>query len=93
VQHCAATEGANNDPEPDAWPVDFNDDRLVNGQDTGRFGGPFGSYNHTVAQGPFGPPGNELPGERFDFNGNGLINGQDLGRFAPFFGLACTATG
>jgi hypothetical protein len=92
-QHCAATAGANNDLLPDAWPVDFNDDRIVNGQDTGKYGGPFGSYNKNVSQGPFGPPGGEIPGERFDFSGNGLINGQDIGRFQNFFGKTCTLTG
>ena len=89
AQHCAATVTPNDEPTPDAWPADFNDDRTANGQDTGKFGGPFGSFNKLVSQGPFGPPGDELPGERFDFNGNGIINGQDTGKYQAYFNKTC----
>lgn len=87
--HCAADGTANNESGPDANPPDFNDDRLFNGQDTGKFGGPFGSYNKPVSAGPFGPLGSELPGERFDFNGNGIINGQDTGKYQAYFNKTC----
>jgi len=93
TQQCAATEGPNNDPAPDANPMDFNDDRIFNGQDSGKFGGPFGSFNKMVNQGPFGPPGSQLPGQRFDFNGNGIINGQDTGKYQSYFNRVCTVTG
>lgn len=89
-QHCAATPTANDEPSPDAWPADFNDDRAINGQDTGKFGGPFGAGNHLVSQGPFGPPGEELPGKRFDFNGDGAINGQDAGKYQAYYNKTCT---
>lgn len=86
---CAATGAANDEAGPDAMPPDFNDDRVINGQDTGKFGGPFGSYNKTVAQGPFGPPGQELPGVRFDFSGDGIISGQDTGKYQAYFNKTC----
>ena len=93
LRHCAATTGANNEPLPDAMPQDFNDDQLINGQDTGKFGGPFGSFNKLVSAGPFGPSGNQLPGERFDFNGNGIINGQDTGKYQAYYNKVCVPSG
>jgi hypothetical protein len=86
VLHCSATAGANNDPTPDADPMDFNDDRLYNGQDTGKFGGPNGAFGHFVNDGPFGG----IPGNRFNFSGDtaingGLINGQDTGKYQAYF--------
>jgi CubicO group peptidase (beta-lactamase class C family) len=87
---CAATGAANDETGPDAMPMDFNDDRVINGQDTGKFGGPFGAGNHTVAQGPFGPPSNLIPGVRFDFNGDGVINGQDTGKYQAYYNKVCT---
>jgi hypothetical protein len=89
VKHCAATGTPNDESGPDAMPPDFNDDRIINGQDSGKFGGPFGSYNKQVSQGPFGPAGNQLPGDRFDWNGNGIINGQDTGKFQAYFNKTC----
>jgi hypothetical protein len=79
LKHCNSTSTAND--EPDAWPPDLNDDRVSNGSDSGKFGGPFGAGNHLVSQGPFGPPGQQIPGARFDFNGDGAINGQDTGKY------------
>ena len=89
LQRCAATTSPND--EVDSTPVDFNDDRLVNGQDLGVYGGVYGSYNHTVGQGPFGSPNNLRPGKRFDINMDGLINGQDTGKLANVYNKpACT---
>jgi hypothetical protein len=85
LQHCAVTPTANDEPTPDSMPPDFNDDPVINGQDTGKFGGPFGSFNHTVAQGPFGG----IPGARFDFNGDGAINGADTGKYQAYFNKVC----
>jgi hypothetical protein len=84
TQHCAASSAPDNEPTPDAWPVDFNDNRIVNGQDVGKFAT---AYNKSVAMGPFGVP--PLPGKRFDFSGNGIINGQDIGKFAAFYNKGC----
>lgn len=89
AKHCAATTTANDEPTPDANPADFNDDRVINGQDTGKFGGPFGSFNRLVSAGPFGPPGQELPGARFNFNGDTVINGQDTGKFSAYYNKTC----
>ena len=86
---CAATPLPDDEPSPDAMPPDFNDDKIINGQDSGKFGGPFGAYDKLVIQGPFGPPGNQLPGERFDWNGNGLINGQDTGKYQAYYNRVC----
>jgi len=66
-------------------PPDFNDDRLINGQDTGKYGGPSGAYNKTTGDGPF----NGIPGVRFDFSGDSLINGQDTGKYQTYFNKAC----
>jgi len=85
--NCAATGSPNDEPTPDAMPPDFNDDRLFNGQDTGKFGGPAGAYNHSVDDGPF----NGVPGVRFDFSGDGLINGQDTGKYSVYYNKSCAS--
>src|SRR6185369_6853944 len=85
TMQCATTPAPNDESGPDAMPPDFNDDRIINGQDTGKYGGPAGAYNHTVAQGPFGG----IPGVRFDFSGDGIINGQDTGKFQAYFNKTC----
>jgi serine-type D-Ala-D-Ala carboxypeptidase/endopeptidase len=82
VTSCAATATQNDEPGLDAWPVDFNDNRIVNGQDVAKFQP---AYNKTVAGGPYGG----LPGARFDFSGNGIINGQDIAKFAAFYNKGC----
>lgn len=81
---CATNSTPNNEDPPDAWPVDFNDSRTVNGADVGKFSP---AYGKTIAQGPFGSP--PLPGARFDFNVSGVINGADIGKFAAHYGTAC----
>jgi hypothetical protein len=82
LKHCAATGTADDEGTPDAWAVDFNDNRLVNGQDVAKFSL---AYNKAVGAGPFGG----IPGVRFDFSGNGIINGQDIGKFSPFYNKTC----
>jgi hypothetical protein len=89
AKHCAMTATANDESGPDAMPPDFNDDQIINGQDTGKYGGPFGSFNKLVSTGPFGPPGQELPGERFNFNGDTVINGQDTGKYQFYYNKTC----
>jgi hypothetical protein len=79
-RHCNATPTA--DDEPDAWPPDFNDNRISNGQDIGKFAL---AYNKPVSDGPFGG----IPGTRFDFTGNGIINGQDQGQMAAYYNKTC----
>lgn len=89
VKACAVTPAANDEGGPDAMPPDFNDDRLINGQDSGKFGGPFGSFNKHVSDGPFGPSGSQLPGQRFDWNGDGVINRQDTEKYQAYFNKSC----
>jgi hypothetical protein len=87
AKSCASTGTANDEPTPDAMPPDFNDDRVINGQDTGKYGGPGGAFNNTVAEGPF----NGIPGVRFDFSGDGAINGQDTGKFSAYYNKSCAS--
>ena len=84
---CAANSTPNDEPTPDAMPPDFNDNQLINGQDTGKFGGPAGAFNHPVGAGPF----NGIPGVRFDFSGDGFINGQDTGKFSVYYNKSCAS--
>ena len=89
---CAETAGINNDPLPDTNPMDFNDDRIFNGADTGTFGGPGGGFNKPVAGGPY----NGRPGVRYDFNGDGIINGADTGKYggpSGYFNKVCVPAG
>jgi lysophospholipase L1-like esterase len=79
---CAATAAPNDEGGPDASPMDFNDNQLINAQDVAKFAV---SYNKPVSGGPYGG----IPGERYDFTGNGIINGQDISKFAPFYNKNC----
>jgi hypothetical protein len=84
ASRCASTVAPDDEAGQDDWPVDFNDNKIVNGQDAGKFSS---AYGKAVGEGPFGSP--PLPGTRFDFSGNGVINGQDVGKFATFYGKSC----
>ena len=76
------TAGPDNDPSPDSWPVDFNDDQVVTGSDILKLGSVFGS--NELATPP--PPYNA----RMDFNDDGLITGSDVLKFGRYFGKRCT---
>jgi hypothetical protein len=78
-QHCMATPTAFDEPLPDAWPVDFNDNQLVNGADILTYNPKFGS------SAAVGPPYDV----RWDLNASGIINGADILQFNPFFGKRC----
>jgi hypothetical protein len=82
---ACATTTAPNDEVPDPLPYDFNDNKAINGQDSGKYGGPFGAYNKLVSQGPF----NGIAGSRFDYNGDGAVNGQDTGKYMGVFNTLC----
>jgi hypothetical protein len=82
-QKCMATPDPNDEAGTDAWPVDYNDDQLSNGQDILKYNPKFGS----VA--PGGPGANQYS-VRFDLNGDGIINGQDILKHNPFFGKFCS---
>jgi hypothetical protein len=83
---CSASATSNNEPLPDAWPPDFNDNQLVNGADILNYNSSFGK--HTTD-----PPvvilGQSIPITRFDLNGSGLVNGADVLQLNPFFGKRC----
>jgi hypothetical protein len=78
TRHCASTPERNDEPLPDAWPVDFDDNQLVNGGDFLMFAPVFGG----IAPDP-------RYNARFDLNGDGKISGGDFLMFAPFFGKTC----
>jgi glucose/arabinose dehydrogenase len=79
LDRCMNMAGANNEPPPDAWPPDFNDDQLVNGSD-------WLSFNNKFASRPPGPPYDV----RWDLNMNGLINGADILHLNAYFAKRCT---
>jgi hypothetical protein len=84
VKHCDPQPGINDDPPPDAWPPDFNDNQLVNGSDFVSFNPRFGARSDgTPGQGGF--PYNI----RWDLNANGLINGADMLQLNPFMFNRC----
>jgi hypothetical protein len=86
TQHCAGTSGFNDEPMPDAWPPDFNDNQLVNGAD-------ILSFNNAFSKHTTDPPiillGQSTPISRFDLNGSGLVNGSDILQLNAFFSKRC----
>jgi hypothetical protein len=76
---CAADNVPNNEPPPDAWPVDFNNDQLSGLSDVSRYSAVFGSHSP-------GPPYDS----RFDLNGDGRITLPDIAMFSQFFGKRCS---
>jgi hypothetical protein len=85
-QHCAANSGISNEPLPDAWPPDFNDNQLVNGADVLSFNLAFG---HPATDPPINIGGTLIPLTRFDLNASGLVNGSDVLQMNPFFSKRC----
>jgi hypothetical protein len=79
---CAVTAGPNNEPLPDAWPVDFNDDQKATILDVATFSAVFGSMSP-------GPPYNV----RHDFNADGKITILDVAQYSAFFGKSCSPLG
>jgi hypothetical protein len=78
TRHCASTPARNDEPVPDRWPVDFDDNQVANGSDLLMFAPVFGAISPN-------PPFNA----RFDLNNDGKINGSDFLVMAPFFGKTC----
>ncbi len=75
---CAGTPNSNDEPLPDAWPPDFNDNQFVNGADWLTFNTHLGHQTGDAAY-----------DERWDLNASGLINGADLLQMNPFFSKSC----
>lgn len=81
-QECMTTPASSDEANPDAWPVDYNDDQLSNGQDLLKYNAKFG----TAAPGGSGMFDYSA---RYDLNEDGLINGQDILKHNPYFGYFC----
>jgi Subtilase family len=75
---CHATLTANDEPLPDRWPLDMDDNRRINTVDVGKLVGSLGSSAP-------GPPYQA----RYDFTMDGNINTVDVGRFVGFVGRTC----
>ena len=82
TQECAADNIHDNEPPPDRWPVDFNDDQLVSGGDFLVFAPVYGGISGQM-------PPDPRYNARFDLNGDGRISGGDFLVFSPFFGKRC----
>ncbi len=83
---CSATGTISDEPLPDAWPPDFNDNQLVNGADILHYNAAFGQ---PTTNPPVNIGGTLIPLTRFDLNGSGLVNGADVLQLNPFFGKRC----
>ena len=79
-RHCASTSTANDEPLPDAWPMDFNDDQRANLSDVLSF---VPSFNSNVTTPNYD--------KRHDVTGDGVINLSDVLRFSEVFNKQCSA--
>jgi len=73
---CPVDSTLNN--ETDSWPVDFNDNQLVNGSDWISFNPHMNSHT--------GDPGYNV---RWDLNADGWVNGSDLLQLNPYMNTNC----
>ena len=78
VTHCAATLATNDEPLPDAWPLDFDDNRVINLGDILAYNLPF------LSSAP-GPPYTQ----RLDLNADNVLNLGDLLQFNLVFLKSC----
>ena len=76
---CAATSVANDEPSPDRWPLDMNDDQRANMLDVLMY---IGKLNK-IAPDP-------LYVQRFDLSGDSRVNLVDVLKFVPFLNQTCT---
>jgi hypothetical protein len=76
---CADNPGVNNEPGPDAWPLDFDDNQKANTLDIGKF---VFVLNKRKEDAGFSA--------RYDFNQDGVINTVDVGKFVPQLNKSCT---
>ena len=68
----------NDEPPPDRWPVDFDDNQRVNSIDVGRY---VPVMNAVSGDGRYAV--------RFDLDTNGRINTVDIGKFVPYSNREC----
>jgi hypothetical protein len=83
---CAVTSATGDEPLPDAWPPDFNDNRVVNVGDITSFNFSFGKLTSDPAVN-FG--GTLTPIARWDLNASGHINVADVLQLNPFMFKTC----
>jgi hypothetical protein len=76
--HCAATNTANDEGPPDAWPFDFNDDQRAALADALRYIPVFNTFAP-------GPPYDQ----RFDLNADGGIGLGDVLKYIPVINMTC----
>jgi uncharacterized protein YkwD len=76
---CANTSVRSDEPEPDAWPLDFDDNKIVNTLDVGRL---VTVLNKSAEDPGFNP--------RMDLNMDRIINTIDAGKFVPFLNQTCS---
>ena len=76
---CAADSTSNNEPEPDKWPMDFDDSQGANLADVGFYI----AVLNAIKPDP-------LYSERFDLNMDGRINLADVGFFVTFLNKSCS---
>ena len=75
---CADTLGADNEPLPDAWPFDFNDDQKATLGDVLRYIGKVNTF-------PPGPPYDA----RYDLNASNSITLADVLKYIAVMNLSC----
>jgi hypothetical protein len=75
---CAVDSTANNEPLPDAWPPDFNDDQKASVLDVSTFSSRFGAVSPAPAY-----------NVRWDFNADGKLNVLDVSRYSSIFNKSC----
>ena len=75
---CAATPTPDDEPPPDAWPVDFNNDQAANLTDIFRIV----AHLNTTDNDPDSSP-------RFDLSKDGFINLTDIFKVIPFLNKSC----
>jgi parallel beta-helix repeat protein len=79
VSWCASTSIANDEPLPDHWPVDFNDDEKATVLDVSTFSSHFGAISPAPAY-----------NVRWDLNADGKINVLDVSTYSQFFNKSCS---
>ena len=78
LKPCAANSTGNNEPPPDRWPMDFNDNGNANSIDIGTY------VPRLNSQAP-GPP----YATRWDLDENGRINTVDVGKYVRVLNTSC----
>jgi len=76
IEHCNATTGVND--EPDAWPGDFNDDKITNLADVSSFNS---TYNKLQNDNGYS--------QRHDLNASNSVTLADVSLIAPFYNRTC----